>query len=143
MAHTSDGQAGANVGAPPFYHDLVVPDGLTFADLYKAAQYVWDFNLGAVPGLDGRSSSWLRCLRQAGALISVGFCVICWSTLDEFWGMCRSESLRDAKIGAESHEMGFIKEVSEPHSAVYPELRLPGDKRPHVEFGAVITAISS
>jgi hypothetical protein len=50
MANTSNGQAGANVGAPPFYRDLVVPHGLTFADLDEAAQYVWDFNLEGAAG---------------------------------------------------------------------------------------------
>jgi hypothetical protein len=84
----------------------------------------------------------LRWLRQAGALISlisIAFCVGCWSPLDEFWGMPRSEPLRDAKIGTEPHGMTLIKEVSEPYNTIYPEGRLSGDKWPHVEMGAVIS----
>ena len=43
MAHTPEGQVGAKVGAPPLYCDLVVPLGLTFADLQAAAQIFWDY----------------------------------------------------------------------------------------------------
>lgn len=39
-------QAGTGecAGAPLLYRDVAVPDGLTFADLYEAAQLVWTFN---------------------------------------------------------------------------------------------------
>lgn len=47
------------------------------------------------------------------------------------------------KIGTEPHDMVLIKEVSEPYNTVYPEHCLSGDKWPHVEMGAVITAASS
>ena len=50
MSHTPDGQVGAKVGGPQLYCDLVVPIGLTFADLYEAAKYVWDFDLDEADG---------------------------------------------------------------------------------------------
>jgi hypothetical protein len=82
----------------------------------------------------------LRRFRRVGVLISVAFCVSCWSPLDEFWGMFRGESLRNVKISAESHDMRLIKEVSKPYSTVYPEHCLSGHKWSDVELAEVIAA---